>query len=197
MNNSTCHTIVVQQLCCILTLQSCMRIARQIRALLRCHIIQARDSKSVMLIRFCISPLDVHVPFTQRIRHPFRTRTRSLLTLSDLSTGRASYTLSSRPVKMSFRDPAGVESSRIIGNRACGDSRSVSADDRDLVFRRNSFLATLGWSLGSLSALSSTFGLWEKLLKPSLVYIISSTSRSTKKHEVEKETNKKLGCRMY
>jgi len=67
-------------------------------------------------------------------------------------------------------------------------SWSICANDRDLVLGFNGLLGASRGTLGALSTLATTLGLWEQSLDPGLVYEVESAGETCEEEEVKEDT---------
>jgi hypothetical protein len=84
-----------------------------------------------------------------------------------------------------LRDPALIVC--LLGLSASGHSRSICTNDRDLVLWSNSLLGATRGTLGTLSTLPATSGLWEESLNPGLVNEIEGSSKCGEEEEVQED----------
>ncbi len=78
----------------------------------------------------------------------------------------------------------------LLGFSTSGNSWSISTNDRDLLVNGDSLLCSCRRTLGALSTLSSTLGLWEECLDPGLVYEVEGTGESCEEEKVEEDARK-------
>lgn len=91
---------------------------------------------------------------------------------------------------MTLRNPTLIIS--LLRQSPRSNSRSIRSNDRNLIFRINSFLSAQGGTLRALSAFASAFGLWEEGLDPGFVDEVEGSAESSEENEVEEDAGKKL-----
>ena len=102
-----------------------------------------------------------------------------------LRGGAALDALGSWAVQVVLRNPALIIC--LLGLSTSSDSRSICANDRNLVFRSHSLLGATGRTLSALATLSAALGLWEEGLDPSLVDEVESSSEGCEEEEVQED----------
>lgn len=84
----------------------------------------------------------------------------------------------------------------LLGQSSSGNGWAISSNNGNLVFDINGRLGALRRSLGALSSLSATAGLWEQRLDPGLVNEVESTNETSEKEEIEEDTVTLLACNL-
>ena len=91
---------------------------------------------------------------------------------------------------MTFWNPAFVI--RLLGHCTSGNSRSISANDRNLLFCVKCLLGAGRGTFGPLATLSAALQLWEEGLDPRLVDEVEGACEGGEEEEVQEDTAKMM-----